>query len=174
MTVTPTAALCCLLDAVTESAADAGAGAFPFDHVYSSAAGTWPYCPHDAVVGRVLAPSTEPPDPLEAPTTVWFDGFEVAVIRCGPPFPDSEACLGSLYGSCASPPGAADLSGHHAAVAAEMYRLRSELLGRWCDCLTGIVDGGYSSTRPRWFRSIELRTEGRFTATVFTVATLLR
>lgn len=173
MTVSPTDALCCLLDAVVASAAAASAA--PFDHVYSSAAGTWPYCTHSAVVGRVLAPSTEPPDPLEAPTSVWYDGFEVAVVRCGPPFPDLEgACLSTLYGSCESEPGAHDLSGHHALVAGELYRLRAELLERWCLCLTSVEGGGYSSTRPRWFRSIEVRTEGRFTASVFTVATLLR
>lgn len=173
MTVTPQAALCCLLDAVVESAADAGAA--PFDHVYASAAGTWPYCTHAAVVGRVLAPTTEPPDPLEAPTSVWYDVLEVAAVRCGPPFPDVDgACLAALYGSCDSAPGALDLSGHHAAVVEELYRLRLELLERWCSCLTSIVGGGYSSTRPRWIRSLELRTEGRFTAAVFTVATLLR
>lgn len=171
MTVTPIDALCCLLDAVVASADDAGAA--PFDHVYTSAAGTWPYCNHDAVVGRVLAPSTEPPDPLELPTNLWYDVLEVAVIRCGPPAPTAEGCLSTLYGSCASVAGAADLSGHQAAVAAELYRLRSELLGRWCDCLTA-APGGYSSTQPRWFRSIEVRNEGRFSASVFTVSTLLR
>ena len=178
MTVTRQQALCCLIAAAEATAA--GNSLDPFDHAYPSTSLTWPYCTHSAVVARAIAPTNIPPAHLQLPqaadpnTTgvIWFDRFEIDVVRCGPPAPDDGSCLADLYGSCASPVDHSTLAGHHAAVEVELDALRSELLGRWCDCLVAL-DAGYGRHAPRWFESISVVTGGRFTAVRLIVGTRL-
>lgn len=180
-------ALCCLMASAVESATDAAATPEEpggFDHVYPSSAMTWPYCDHHAVVGRVASISTQPPPqgqvtdvPREDPHTtgtIRFHRFDLHVVRCGPPSPDSDStrCLGDLYGDCDSPPNHHTLAGHHLAVDLETERLMSEILERWCDCLVARNEG-YSRTRPRWIEEATIQNEGRFTAIALRVGTLL-
>lgn len=171
-------ALCCAFTAVTESAADAGAE--PFEHVYPSAAMTWPYCDHHFVTGRSLPPTTLPPPgsellPSDDPQTtgrIYFHRFELDVGRCGPPAPTT-GCLGDLYGDCASPAGHSTLAGHEAAVDTEISRLFDELLDRWCDCMTATIPG-YAKHAPRWIESnTTIETQGRFSVIRFQIGTRL-
>lgn len=175
-------ALCCLLDAVVASAADASAE--PFDHVYPTSAMTWPYCDHDAVIGRVESISTNPPpnrqyqvaENPQTTGTVRYHRFDLHVIRCGPPIPDehSTQCLGDIYGDCTSPADHSTLAGHHRALDLETERLFAELLDRWCDCLVAGSSGAeYSKTRPRWIEQAVIMNQGRFSAMAFQVGTLL-
>lgn len=177
MTITSDA-LCCLFQAVADSAAAAEAD--PFEHAYPSAAMTWPYCDHHAITGRALPPSTLPPPNLNMPpaddpnTTgrIWWHRFELAVIRCGPPAPTNSTCVAGLYGDCTTSAGHSTIAGHYQAVDLEMNRLTTELLVRWCDCLVASVDG-YPRHAPRWIETSAMTTQGRFTALEFTVGTRL-
>lgn len=173
-------ALCCLLDAVADSAA--AAGAEPFEHKYPSAALTWPYCDHHAVLGRSLPPTTLPPpnsgepakDDPQTTGRIYYHRFDLHVVRCGPPSPvDGGSCLADLYGDCSSPAGHTTLAGHERAVDAETTRLFDELLERWCDCMTASITG-YARHAPRWIEpNAVLTTSGRFTALQLQVGTLL-
>lgn len=174
-------ALCCALTAVADSAADAGAD--PFKHQYPSMALTWPYCGHHFITGRALPPSTlPPPDGVTAPASdvrttgvVLYHRFAVDVGRCGPPMPESaDQCLGDLYGDCSSPAGHTTLAGHHRAVDAELDRLMSEFLERWCDCLTATI-AGYPRHAPRWIEHdlSTVETQGRFTVIRLQIGTRL-
>lgn len=180
--IDPHTALCCLISSAAASATAAGV---PFVHAYPTAALTWPYCTHDAVIGRHVGQDPNPPPSLtgeppafDAPTNarVAFDVFDLTVLRCGPPYPEiregAVACPSGFYGDCSSPVDNTTLAGHHALVAAETERLRSELLERWCSCLV-LLDAGYSRTRPRWVDSVTVENEGRFTGVTFRVAGLL-
>lgn len=173
-------ALCCLFDAVSQSAADAGAE--PFRHIYPSAALTYPYCSHHALVGRSLPPTVIPPPDGITPMSndpqtvgrVYYHRFELHVVRCGPPMPDeSTQCLGTLYGDCDSPAGHGTLAGHELAVTEETERLTAELLDRWCECLRATIPY-YGAHAPRWIEPTSaLITTGRFTALQLTVGTRL-
>ena len=176
-----TEALCCLMNAVAESAA--AAAAEPFSHIYPSAAMTWPYCDHHAVVGRQLADSVEPPPGPAGDLPAWdartgdrvaYSVFEVHVIRYGPPAPDPNSPgLCGLYGACGDPAGSDSIAGHYALVQDERARLQAELLERWCACLLTTVDN-YSKSWPSWIEQISTQSAGRFTSTEFIVHALLR
>lgn len=173
-------AACCLVNAVHESAVDAGAP--PFQHRYLSVASTWPYCPHDSVVANWKGQTTIGPpgtrfaedDDARGGDRVWYDQFELHVIRCGPAVPeDSAECLAGLYGDCATA-APNTLTGHHNLVTAEAERLTGELLDRWCDCLVS-TDGLYSRAWPRWISTPpEIRTQGRFSAIVLGLSAQIR
>lgn len=175
-------ALCCLINAAVQSAADAGAE--PFDHAYPTSTMTWPYCNHSAVIGRVASITTNPPpnrgytvseDP-QTTGTVNYHRFDLSVIRCGPPSPDPKTttCLGDLYGDCSSPADHTTLAGHSRALDLEVERLFGNLLDLWCDCLTNLSVGAeYSKSRPRWIDQAVITSEGRFSAIEFEIGTLL-
>lgn len=171
--IDPHDALCCLISSIEQSATDAGAD--PFTHGYPSASLTPPYCDHDAIVARNLGASTEPPpaladlgpaEDIRADGVKWWHRFEAIVVRCGPPWPDTDGCLGDLYGDCTSPADHQTLAGHERALMAEAERLRSELLAYWCDCLVDATPGPgprYRRSARRWFDDITLESgEGRF------------
>lgn len=181
--VDPFAALCCLIGAVDTS--NTNAAGVPFDHKYPSAALTWPYCTHHAIVARIASKTTEPP-PTETSGTadmraagrVWYHRFELDVVRCGPPAPTTGECLDDLYGDCDSDANHDTLAGHQRAIVAEAERLHAELLDLWCQCLRTLPPPGgttpiYSAGNPRWIESVTTSNEGRFTAIRFRVGALL-
>lgn len=167
-------AACCLIGAVEDILAE---HAKPeAEHKYLSAAMTWPYCTHDAIVAREVAPTTEGPDFVAEyadradRVASWYHVFEVALVRGAPPFPDSDDCLVGLYGTCEAPPDTTTLSGHHRLIADERGHLRDGLIEYWCECMAA---SGRAKTAPAWIESIETVNEGRFSGTTFTVAALL-
>lgn len=180
-------ALCCLISAVQDSAAQDDPDnpgnpiAEPFEHAYPSSSLTWPYCEHHFVTGRSLPPTTLPPQnalgilPADDPQTtgrILYNRFDLDIGRCGPPAAD-EGCLGSLYGDCTSPAGHDTLAGHERAVDEEMNRLVSELLDRWCDCMVANI-AGYPRHAPRWMEpTATIETQGRFTVIRLQVGTRL-
>jgi hypothetical protein len=183
MPVTRRQALCCLLDSVEAvRAADPvlGVEEHEYRHRYPSTELTWPYCQHDAVVGRAIEPTTVPPAYLQLPESndpqttgrVWFDRFEIDVVRCGPPAPTGDGCLGDLYGDCSSPPSHGTLAGHHELLEIELEALRAQLLDRWCSCLVDL-GAGYARHAPRWIETLARVTGGRFTANRIIVGTRL-
>jgi hypothetical protein len=179
--ITSHQAACCLLQSVTASAAELTPDPAPaFVHAYLSATLTYPYCGHDAVVVRTLAPTTTGPDEgvlnedRHDGVAVWFDRFDVVVLRDAPPMPDLSPgeCIAGIYGTCDSEPDCTTLSGHHRIVVEERERLLDELLERWCVCMAAA--GWSPSSIGPWVIDFEPVSEGRFAGTLFTVGVLLR
>lgn len=182
MLVPQNQALCCLMTAVTNITAAAGAP--EFTHKYTSTALTWPYCGDHSLVGRSLGPSPIPPPasfqllPHEDPQTdreITYHRFELDLVRCGPPFPeDPSTCLGDLYGSCTDEPWADTLSGHQRGLSEEADRIQAQLIPEWCLCLTASAPVLFPASNPLWMEELSiLQPEGRYAAVRVKVGALL-
>lgn len=178
MTISIDNAICCLVEAGQTVLAQNALP--PVQHAYLDDTMRFPYCDHSAIVVREISATLASPsldaEPIVDPSRdfVWFDRFEIQILRAGAISPNIEPadpiCVGGIYGDCSSD-NCNTISGHYNSVMADRRAFRADLMTAWCECM--YTKFGQTKSAPTWIETYERRTEGRFGGTLFTVASQL-